>query len=64
MFVDIDIPAGTQAIHIMRADGSSTISVPENVFQSAATSYSKKTDAVARDFKADGVLESIRRASA
>lgn len=60
MMVDIDVPAGNQLIHVTRPDGSSTISLPQKVFQSAVTQHVNHLDAVSRDFKADQVLETIR----
>lgn len=33
--VDIDVPAGFQIVFVMRPDGTSTVSVPQGVFEEA-----------------------------
>ncbi len=39
MLVDIDVPVGSQIIHLTRPDGSSTLSIPQEIFEMAATQY-------------------------
>lgn len=44
MLVDIDVPAGERIIFMTREDGSSTVSVPQAVFEAAANQMKTNID--------------------
>lgn len=61
MWVDIDVPAGCQVIHVTRPDGSTTLSVPHKAFQAAVEVFEGRVDATMRTFAADQLLADVNR---
>lgn len=61
MWVDIDVPAGSQVVHVTRPDGSTTVSVPHKAFQEAVRVYEERVDATTRTFAADQLLADVNR---
>lgn len=61
MLVDIDVPPGSQIVHVTRPDGSTTVSVPIKAFQAAVEVFDGRIDAITRHYAADQLVADVNR---